>query len=97
MLDHIATPPIRDTGFLCILRSPGISTSPSFLENAITKGTINTPIMYDITAPIIFIPTVSDNLIKIVLPSFIHIKEISYIKQENLLSTVLTRFHYQNF
>ena len=66
----MATPPILDTGILWIFLSPGISTSPSFLEKAITNGTINTPIMYDITAPIMFIPTVSDNLIKIVLPSY---------------------------
>lgn len=64
MLDQIATPPSLEIGTLCIFLSFGTSTSPSFLEKAITDGTMNTPSMYDITAPII---CACDNLIKMAI------------------------------
>lgn len=53
MLDHIATPPSLETGFLWIFLSFGKSTKPSFFEYAITRGTINTPKINEIIAPII--------------------------------------------
>lgn len=64
MLDQIATPPSLEIGTLCIFLSFGTSTKPSFFEKAITDGTMNTPNMYDITAPII---CACDNLIKIII------------------------------
>ena len=63
MLDQIATPPNLDTGILWIFLSLGTSTNPSFFEKAIIHGTINTPNMYEITAPIIW---ACDNFIKMV-------------------------------
>lgn len=63
----MATPPSLEIGTLWIFLSFGTSTSPSFLENAITDGTINTPNMYDITAPII---CACDNLIKMAISPY---------------------------
>ena len=54
MLAQIATPPIRETGILCIFLSFGKSTKPSFFEKAITNGTMNTPNIYEMIAPIMF-------------------------------------------
>ena len=52
MLDQIATPPNLDTGTVWIFLSFGKSTKPSFFEYAITNGTIKTPKIKDIIAPI---------------------------------------------
>lgn len=86
----MATPPSRETGILWIFLSLGRSTSPSFLEKAITKGTRNTPRVYDIIAPIIL--DCGNEFIKIVLSSLIHIEGTSYIILKIVLSTLLT-FH----
>jgi len=95
VLAQIATPPNLDTGILCIFLSFGISTSPSFLEKAITKGTIKTPNIYDIIAPIIF--DCGNESIKIVLSSLIHIKETVYIVLMIVPLILLVLLRYLNF
>ena len=68
---------------------------PSFFENAITKGTKNTPKVYDIIAPIIL--DCGKEFIKIVLSSLIHIEGTSCIMPKNVLSILSTFLHFQSF
>ena len=89
----MATPPSLETGILCIFLSFGKSTKPSFFEKAITKGTMNTPRIRDIIAPIICTCTCPN--VRIVLSPFTYIMGIFDIILMNVLLDFSKPVHYQ--